>query len=130
MLVLLNEQLKTLHKEKTDLEIKLAKLESKSLVDIETLQALENSLKSAKEELQKFNKKQIAHKIVQTSVSQIPIEAYAKEIDTLKRNLVEKDLQLQYWETERDNMNNSYKMELSTLEKELQSEKQKCAEQK
>lgn len=127
MLVSLNSNFKTLCQEKTDLEMKLAKTEIQSVVNAQIVQALENSLKSAKDELQKLKNEQKSKIITQNSNKHCG-DIYEKLINTLKINLVEKDNQLQLCEAEKQNINNRYITELSTLEKLLQSEKQNFKE--
>lgn len=110
MLVLLNTKIKTLHKEKTDLEIKLAEAETQSVEATQTVRVLQNNLILVKDELKKLNGKELYD------------NALAKEIDTLRNNLVEKDHQIQICKMEIDKININHKTELLTIEKKFQSE--------
>lgn len=129
-MVLLDTKLISLYKEKIDLETKLAESETKNAIDTQTVQILENSLMLAKEELRKFNEKQLSNIATQNLNAQLNNSNFAKEIETLKVNLNEKDRQLQLCEEEKNKMNINYSTELSTLQKQLQCEKLKFKEAK
>lgn len=84
----------------------------------------------AKEELKKFNEKQLSNIATQNLNAQLNNNNLAKEVETLKMNLIEKDRQLQLCEVEKNKININYSTELSTLQKQLQCEKQKFKETK
>ncbi|XP_025425339.1 leucine-rich repeat-containing protein 45-like [Sipha flava] len=124
-LVLLNMQTKTLQKENTDLEIKLAKAETQSVEDNKKMRELENSLILTKDELVKAYQKHLSDKEIQNSNTQACFDAFSKDIDTLNIYLTKKDQQLQLFKMEIHQMNINHKSELSILKEKLQSEKQK-----
>ncbi|VVC27667.1 Hypothetical protein CINCED_3A006947 [Cinara cedri] len=128
ILVLLDEKIKALFKDKSDLEIKLAKLETQSTVDVQTVQALENSLMLANEELKKFNEKQLVNKVAQKLNEQLHNNTFVKEVETLKTNLNEKDSLLKLSEEENHKLNIKYTTEVSRLQSQLQCEKDKFKE--
>lgn len=125
MLVLLNTKIKTLHKEKIDLEIKLAEEEKHSLEANQTVRVLQNNLIFAKNELIKLNEMHLYNIAAQTTNTQLNADKLTKEINTLKNNLVEKDSQLQLCKIEIDEMNINHKTELLNLKKNFQLEYQK-----
>lgn len=118
-------QIKTLEKENTDLEIKLAKAETQCVEDTKKIRELVNSLVLTKDELLKAYQKHISDKAIQNSNTQACFDAFSKDIDTLNIYLTEKDQQLQHIKTEIQQMNINHKSELSKLKEELQLEKQK-----
>jgi hypothetical protein len=118
-------QTKTLQKENTDLEIKLAKAETQSVEDNKKMRELENSLILTKDELVKAYQKHLSDKEIQNSNTQACFDAFSKDIDTLNIYLTKKDQQLQLFKMEIHQMNINHKSELSILKEELQSEKQK-----
>jgi len=124
VLVLLNTKIKTLHKEKTDLEIKLAEAETQSVEATQTVRVLQNNLILAKNELIKLNETQLNNIAAQTTSAQLNADKLTKEIDTLKNNLVDKDHQLQLCKMEIDEININHKTELLNLEKKFQLEYQ------
>eukprot|EP00102_Acyrthosiphon_pisum_P026174 XP_016663384.1 PREDICTED: uncharacterized protein LOC107884874 [Acyrthosiphon pisum] len=130
MLVLLNTKIKTLHKEKTDLEIKLAAEETHSVEATQKVRVLENDLIFAKNELIKLNETHLYNIEAQTSNAQLNADKLTKEIDTLKNNLVEKEHQLQLCKIEIDEININHKTELLNLEKNFQLEYQKFEEKR
>lgn len=125
MLVLLNKKIKTLNKEKIDLEIKLAEEEKHSLEANQTVRVLQNDLIFAKNELIKLNETHLYNIAAQTANIQLNADKLTKEIDTLKNNLVEKDNQLQLCKIDIDEMNINHKTELVNLKKNFQLEYQK-----
>ncbi|KAL4097405.1 hypothetical protein QTP88_022191 [Uroleucon formosanum] len=125
VLVLLNTKIKTLHKEKIDLEIKLAEEEKHSLEANQTVRVLQNNLIFAKNELIKLNEMHLYNIAAQTTNTQLNADKLTKEINTLKNNLVEKDSQLQLCKIEIDEMNINHKTELLNLKKNFQLEYQK-----
>ncbi|XP_026815464.1 girdin-like [Rhopalosiphum maidis] len=125
VLLLLNTKIKTLHKEKSDLEIKLAEAEIKSVEANETMKVLQNDLILAKDELIKLNKTEIYNIAAQTTS-----DTLAKEIDILKTNLAEKDNQLRLSKMEIDKININHETELINLEKKFQSEFQAFKEKR
>jgi len=124
VLVLLNTKIKSLHKEKTDLEIKLAEAETHSVEVTKTMRVLQNNLILAKDELIKLNKKLLYDIASQTTITQLNVNTLEKEIDILKNNLVEKDHQLQLSQMEIDKINMNHKNELLILENKFESEYQ------
>lgn len=130
MLALLNEKLKTLHKENTDLELKLRKAETQSLLDNQTVQALEHSLLLTKATLNNFNEKQIADIAAQNLKDKICNDSFTKELNILKMNLEAKNQEFQLCEQEKNKMIITYNDKLSALEEQLMSEKQKCKEKR
>jgi len=130
MLVLLNTKIKTLHKEKTDLEIKLAVEETRSVEATQKVKLLQNDLIVAKNELIKLNETHLYNIAAQTTNAQLNADKLTKEIDTLKNNLVEKDGQLQLCKIEIDEININHKTELLNLEKNFQLEYHKFEEKR
>lgn len=126
MLVLLNSSLKTLFHEKIDLEIKIAKEKTQSVVSFQTNQALENSLKLAKEEIKKIKDEQESNKVAQDINSKFYAEKFNKFLNTL----FEKEQQLQMYKMEKQKMMTSHLSEISNLKNQLQTEKQIFQEQK
>lgn len=125
MLLLLNTKIKTLHKEKSDLEIKLAEAEIKSVEANETMKVLQKNLILAKDELIKLNKTELYNIAAQTTS-----DTLAKEIDILKTNFAEKDNQLRLSKIEIDKININHETELINLEKKFQSEFQAFKEKR
>lgn len=123
MLVLLNTEIKTLHKEKADLEIKLAEAETHSVEVTQRVKVLQNNLILAKNELIKLNETQLYNITAQTTSAQ-NADKLTKEINTLKNNLVEKDDQLQLCKMEIDEININHKNELLNLENNFELEYQ------
>lgn len=130
MLVLLSTKIKTLHKEKTDLEIKLAEAETHSVEATQTVRVLQNNLELAKNELIKLNETHLNNMAAQTTSAQLNADKLMKEIDTLKNNLVEKEHQLQLCKMEIDEINMNHKTELLNLEKKFQLEYQTFKEKR
>ncbi|XP_060863531.1 uncharacterized protein LOC132940124 [Metopolophium dirhodum] len=130
MLVLLNTKIQTLHKDKTDLEIKLAVEETHSVEATQKVRVLQNDLIFAKNELIKLNETHLYNIAAQTTNTQLNADKLTKEIDTLKNNLVEKDNQLQLCKIEIDEININHKTELLNLEKNYQLEYQKFEEKR
>ncbi|XP_060840140.1 leucine-rich repeat-containing protein 45-like isoform X2 [Rhopalosiphum padi] len=125
VLLLLNTKIKTLHKEKSDLEIKLAEAEIKSVEANETMKVLQKNLILAKDELIKLNKTELYNIAAQTTS-----DTLAKEIDILKTNFAEKDNQLRLSKIEIDKININHETELINLEKKFQSEFQAFKEKR
>lgn len=130
MLLSLNTKIKTLHKEKTDLEIKLAEAETHSVEATETIKVLQNNLMLAKDELIKLNKTQLHNIAAQTTSAQLNTDALTKEIDILKADLVEKDIQSKLSKIEIDKINTNHKTELINLENKFQSKYQAFKEKR
>lgn len=130
MLLLLNTKIKTLHKEKTDLEIKLAEAETHSVEATETIRVLQNNLMLAKDELIKLNKTQLYNIAAQTTSAQLNTDALTKEIDILKADLVEKDIQSKLSKIEIDKIKINHKTELINLENKFQSKYQAFKEKR
>jgi len=130
MLVLLNSKIKTLHKEKTDLEIKLAVEETHSVEATQKVRVLQNDLIFAKNELIELNETHLNDMAAQTTNAQLIADKLTKEIDTLKNYLVEKDDQIQLYKIEIDEININHKTELLNLEKSFQLEYQKFEEKR
>lgn len=126
MLVILNEKLKTSHKEKTDLERKLIEDKAHYAVDIQTVQALENRLILVNDKLSKLNETQLVNIDSQNEKAKL----CAKEVDILKMNLIKKDEELQLCEIEKNKILIDFKNRLSTVEKNLSLEKQKFLEKR
>lgn len=126
MLVLLNSSLKTLYHEKIDLEIKIAKEKTQSVVSFQTKQALENSLKLAKDEIKKLKNEQVSNKVAEDKNTKF----YADKFDKLLNTLFEKEGLLQTCNMEKQKMITSHLTEIATLKNQLESEKQKFEEQK
>ena len=130
MLVLLNTKIKTLHEEKTDLEIKLAIEETRSVEATQKVKVLQNDLIVATNELIKLNETHLYNIAAQTTNAQLNADKLTKEIDTLKNNLVEKNDQLQLCKIEIDEININHKTELLNLEKNFQLEYHKFEEKR
>ncbi|KAF0751595.1 girdin-like [Aphis craccivora] len=130
VLLLLNTKIKTLHKEKTDLEIKLAEAETHSVEATETIRVLQNNLMLAKDELIKLNKTQLYNIAAQTTSAQLNTDALTKEIDILKADLVEKDIQSKLSKIEIDKIKINHKTELINLENKFQSKYQAFKEKR
>ncbi|XP_050057603.1 leucine-rich repeat-containing protein 45-like isoform X2 [Aphis gossypii] len=130
VLLSLNTKIKTLHKEKTDLEIKLAEAETHSVEATETIKVLQNNLMLAKDELIKLNKTQLHNIAAQTTSAQLNTDALTKEIDILKADLVEKDIQSKLSKIEIDKINSNHKTELINLENKFQSKYQAFKEKR
>lgn len=84
----------------------------------------------AKDELRKFNEKQLSNIAVQNMNTELINNTLTKEIETLKINLFEKDQKLQLYEIEKHKMNINYTTELSKLQNQLQCEKHKFKQKK
>lgn len=127
---MLNEELKTLHPKNTDLKLKLTKLETQSIVDTQTMQALENTLVLTKEKLNELNENQIDNLNAQHLKEKLCNDSLTKEINIVKMNLVTKDQQFQIFDLEKNKMIINYTNKLLTLEEHLMSEKQKFKEKR
>jgi len=126
MLLLLNSSLKTLYHEKIDLEIKVAKEKTESVVSFQTKQVLENSLKLAKDEIKKLKNEQVSNKVTEDKNTKF----YTYKFDKLLNTLFEKEGQLQMCKMEKQKIITSHLTEISTLKNQLETEKQKFEEQK
>lgn len=123
MLVASNNKIKDIDAEKKDLQIKLAKLEAKATVDIQTMQELQKSLNLAKEELNAFNKNHLSNIAAQNLKSKLSSDTFNREIDVLKFRLNEKQKELKFCEMEKMEKNVNHKTEVSMLEQQLHFEK-------
>lgn len=137
MLLLLNEKLKKLQEdnsdlleEKNEIQLKLLEFENKATIDAQNVQALEKSLKIAKSELDKFNENQLSNIAVNNLKAQLSNDAFAREIDILTFQLNEKQKEFEYCETEKKQMEVNYNSEISKLEQLLQLEKLKFIEKR
>jgi len=130
VLILLSTKIKTLFKEKTDLEIKLAEAEIHSVEAAQTVRVLQNNLILAEDELIKLNKTQLNNISAHTINAQLNADILTKEISTLKNNLDEKVHELQLCKMEIDEININHKTELLNLEKKFQSECQTFKEKR
>lgn len=127
--MLFNTKIKTLYKEKTDLEIRLVEAETHSTEAAQTVRVLQNNLKLAENEIN-LNKTQLNNISVQTINTELIADKLTKEINALKNNLIEKDHELQLCKMKIDEINNNHKNELLNLEKKFQAECQTFKEKK
>jgi len=129
MLILSNIKIKTLYKEKTDLEIRLAETETHSTEAAQTVRVLQNNLKLAENEIN-LGKTQLNSISIQAINTQLNSDKLTNEIHALKNNLIEKDHELQLCKMKIDEINNNHKNELLNLEKKFQAECQTFKEKR
>lgn len=125
-LVLLNKNFNQLHKEKKNLENKLMETNRQLFMNNVLIQTLENNLKLAQDKLLQY----CIDKQRSDENAQLRINAFSKEIDTLKMNIAEKNHQLQLSEVEKHKMNINHESESLALREQLQLIKQKLEEKK
>lgn len=100
-------------------------LETKYSVDIQTIQALQNSYMLVKDKINKFYENQLINIDSQNQKEKL----CAKEVDILKINLTKKDEELQLCKMEKNKVITHYKNRLSEVEQ-LLSETQKFLEKR